>query len=133
MISIRLESLVKHLNYNDKIIDVGCDHALLDIYLVKNNIVKKMIVSDIHEKALQYGVNNIKKNNLDSKIDTRLGDGLDVVNDKDKINTVLISGMGTSTILHILNHERIKDIEKLVIQSNNDHYELRQAIVKMGY
>ena len=38
MISNRLQSLVKYINKEDKIIDIGCDHALLDIYLSKKNV-----------------------------------------------------------------------------------------------
>lgn len=133
MISIRLESLVKHIKINDKIIDIGCDHALLDIYLVKNNFLKNIIVSDVHEKALNSGIENIKKYNLEKKIDARLGNGLEVLTEKDNVDTILISGMGTSTILKILSNPYIKNIKRMIIQSNNDHFELRQNIIKMGY
>ena len=40
MISARLKSLAKYIDIKDKIIDIVCDHALLDIYLVKNKIKK---------------------------------------------------------------------------------------------
>lgn len=133
MISKRLMSLVKYIETSDSLIDIGCDHALLDIYLIKNNYLKSIIVSDIHKSALDAGINNIKKNGLENKIDTRLGDGLEVLNNKDKINTILISGMGTSTILSILNNEYLANINKLIIQSNNNHEELRKEIVKLGF
>lgn len=133
MISKRLMSLVKYIETSDSLIDIGCDHALLDIYLIKNNYLKSIIVSDIHKSALDAGINNIKKNGLENKIDTRLGDGLEVLNDKDKINTILISGMGTSTILSILNNEYLANINKLIIQSNNNHEELRKEIIKLGF
>lgn len=133
MISKRLMSLVKYIETSDSLIDIGCDHALLDIYLIKNNYLKSIIVSDIHKSALDAGINNIKKNGLENKIDTRLGDGLEVLNDKDKINTILISGMGTSTILSILKNEYLANINKLIIQSNNNHEELRKETIKLGF
>jgi len=133
MISNRLKSLVKYIKKSDKVIDIGCDHALLDIYLVKNGFLNKMIVSDIHKNALQCGIDNIKKEGLLDKIDTRLGSGLEVLNNKDDINTVLISGMGTSTILKILDNDYRKKIDKLIIQSNNDYYLLRKYITELGY
>ncbi len=133
MISKRLMSLVKYVDTSDSLIDIGCDHALLDVYLIKNNYLKSIIVSDIHESALDAGINNIKKNRLENRIDTRLGDGLEVLNDKDKINTILISGMGTSTILSILNNKYLAYINKLIIQSNNNHEELRKEIIKLGF
>lgn len=133
MISVRLESLATYVNYNDKIIDIGCDHALLDIYLVKNKIVRNIIVSDIHANALEGGIKNIKENNLEDKIDARLGDGLKVLNKKDNVDTIIISGMGTSSILDILNNSYISNINKLIIQSNNDHMELRTKLVNLGF
>lgn len=133
MLSIRLESLVKHIKITDKVIDIGCDHALLDIHLVKNNFLKSMIVCDIHESALKAGIDNIEKNNLSHKIDARLGDGLTVLNEKDNTDTVLISGMGTSTILKILSHPNATKINKLILQSNNDHSELRKKLVEQGF
>ena len=133
MISNRLKSLVKYVNKNDSLIDIGCDHALLDIYLIKNNIIDKCIISDISNNALKQGIDNIKKYNLESKIETRCGDGLKILNNKDNINTIIISGMGANTILSVLNNPYIKNINKLIIQSNNDYYTLRKDIIKMGF
>ena len=133
MLSKRLSSLTKYIKKDDSIIDIGCDHALLDIYLIKNNIVNNMIVSDIHEGALEQGINNIKNSKLSDKIDARLGNGLEVLTDKDNINTILISGMGSSTILDILNNDYLNNIKKLIIQSNNDYYLLRKEIIKKGF
>ncbi|MBR6072722.1 MAG: SAM-dependent methyltransferase [Bacilli bacterium] len=133
MLSKRLQSLTKYVNKEDKIIDIGCDHALLDIYLINNNYIDNIIVSDIHDGALQQGINNIELNNLTDKIDARLGNGLEVLNENDDIDTILISGMGTSTIIDILNNKYINEINKLILQSNNDYEELRRYIVSIGY
>ena len=133
MISNRLKSLSKYFDSGDKVIDVGCDHALLDIYLIQNNIINNIIVSDIHEGAIKQGIDNIKLNKLDEKIDARLGDGLKVLSEKDDVDTILISGMGTSTILSILNNDYLNRIKKLVIQSNNDHELLRKEVIKLGF
>lgn len=133
MISNRLKSLVKYIKKNDLVIDIGCDHALLDIYLVKHDYLDNLIVSDVHELALQSGIDNIKKYNLEDKIETRLGNGLEVLSENDNINTVLISGMGANTILNILNNDYLSNIEKIILQSNNDHYLLRKSICSMGY
>lgn len=133
MIKSRLKSLAKYINKSDLVIDIGCDHALLDIYLVKNNIIDKCVVSDISNNALKQGIINIKKYNLDDLIETRCGNGLEVLNSSDSIDTVIISGMGTNTILSILNNDYLKNIKKLVIQSNKDYYNLRKEIVKFGF
>ncbi len=133
MKSVRLESLSKYFDVKDKVIDIGCDHALLDIHLVQNGFLKSMIVSDIHENALKQGIDNIKLAKLDKKIETRLGNGLEVLNESDDIDTILISGMGTTTILSIIENPYFKRINKLVIQSNNDHEILRTELVKKSF
>ena len=133
MISYRLKALANYINKEDLVIDIGCDHALLDIYLVKNNIINNCIVSDISNNALEQGIENIKKYNLELNIQTRCGNGLEVLTEKDDIDTVIISGMGTSTILKILDNSYLEKINKLVIQSNNDYYLLRKEIIKLGF
>ena len=133
MISSRLKSLVKYVDNNDKVIDIGCDHALLDVFLVKNKIVNNIIVSDVSSNALEQGINNIRKYNLEDYIDARVGNGLEVLKDTDNVDTIIISGMGTSTILEILNNKYLYNIKKLIIQSNRDYYELRRDVVKLGF
>ena len=133
MISNRLKSLVKYVNNNDKIIDIGCDHALLDIYLVENKIVDNIIANDISANALNQGKTNIIEKKLEKQIETRLGNGLEVLKETDNIDTILISGMGTNTILKILNNSYIKNINKLIIQSNRDYDSLRINIINMGF
>ena len=133
MISNRLKSLTKYVDYEDKIIDIGCDHALLDIYLILNNFVNNVIVSDVSKNALKQGIDNIKYYNLENNIETRCGNGLEVLNDSDVINTIIISGMGSNTILDILNNNYLKNINKLILQSNKDYELLRREIVKLGF
>ena len=133
MLSKRLKSLTKYIDNNDSIIDVGCDHALLDIYLIKNNIVNKMIASDIHESAYEQGLNNINHYGLSDYIDIRLGDGLKVLTDNDNVDTLLISGMGSNTIIDIIDNQYMDSIKKVIIQSNNDYELLRKTITQKGY
>ena len=133
MLSKRLQSLTKYINKEDKIIDVGCDHALLDIYLIKNGYVNKMIASDIHKSAYQQGLNNINLYKMNDYIDIRLGDGLNVLNDNDSVDTLLISGMGSNTIIDIIDNRYMNDINKIIIQSNNDYELLRRTIIDKGY
>ena len=130
-LSKRLQSLAEFVVKTDKAVDIGCDHGYLSIYLKENNLVKEIIASDINENALASAKENIKKSKLDIK--TILSDGLNNIEIKD-FNTLIISGMGTSTILHILdNKDKLKKINKLIIQSNNDHKILRKELNKLGY
>ena len=130
-ISKRLKAITSYVAKDDKVVDVGCDHGLLSIYLIENNLVSKVIASDVNENALKNAISNIEKRNLHIK--TVLSDGIEKIDLKD-INTLIISGMGTSTILHILHdNKKLKKINKLIIQANNDHYILRKNLNEKGY
>ena len=70
-LSKRLEAISSLVPINSNVIDIGCDHGLLDIYLYQSKISQKVIASDINENALNNAVNNIKNNKLEENIETR--------------------------------------------------------------
>ena len=130
-ISKRLLSLADFISKEDELVDVGCDHGLLSIYLIENKLCKRVIASDINQNALNNAIENIKKKNLN--IETILSDGIDNI-DLTNINTLIISGMGTSTILHILkDNSKLNSINKIIVQSNNEHEVLRKEMNNKNY
>lgn len=133
-LSKRLSAIASMVDKNSRIIDVGCDHALLDIYLLQNKIIKKSIASDITIGALNQADKNISLSNV-KNIETRLGNGLDTLNEKDNIDTIVISGMGNITINEILtsNKNKLKNINTIIIQSNTGYNVVRKDLTKLGY
>ena len=131
--SKRLKAITEFIDENDKIIDIGCDHALLDVYLKEEYPNINVIASDISEGAIKQAKKTIEKHNMDEEIDVRIGDGLTVA-DTDEYDTIVISGMGFYTIKDILsNKDKLKDVKKIIIQSNTDRIKLRKYIIKLGY
>ena len=59
-----------------RVIDVGADHALLDIYLAKKYLNTSFLAIDISIKALENAKKNILESSLESRIDVLLNDGL---------------------------------------------------------
>ena len=47
---------------NDSVLDLGCDHGYLAIYLKKNNLCKNVIASDISSNALDIAKNMLVNN-----------------------------------------------------------------------
>lgn len=133
-LSARLKALAEFINDNSNLVDIGCDHGLLDIYLVQNKKNIKVIASDVNENALNNAKANIKKYKLENKIKTVLSNGLDNIDTND-INTIIIAGMGAHTVVGILynNLKKLKNIDRLIIQSNNDLDFLRYKVAKIGY
>lgn len=131
MLSLRLQTIASFLNKNDKVADIGTDHGYLGIYAVQNHLVESIILTDIKSSALASARKNIARLNLD--IPTIVTNGLEDI-DTTRLNTLVISGMGTSTILDILsNKAKLQPINKLILQSNNNLAELRRQIITLGY
>ena len=132
-ISERLRVISDFIPDNSFILDVGCDHALLDIYTVLNKKNVKAIASDINEGPLKGAYDNIKKYKLDKRIKLKECDGLSSY--EEGIDTVIISGLGTNTIVKILNEgdSYLNNTDRLIISSNNDYYLLRKEICKLGF
>lgn len=119
------------INISDTVIDIGCDHGLLDIYLTKNKECQ-CTASDVSPKVLINTRENIEKYHLTDKIKIVCSNGLDdlEINSKD---IVVISGMGTNTIIDILDNKKTQLINNLIIQSNNEIEALRRNIVRKGF
>ena len=128
-LSKRLQAVATLVDINARVIDVGCDHAYLDIFLTQNND-NKCIATDINKNALEVAKKNIKKYNLSNKIETKLTNGLTDINVKDNDN-IVISGMGTYTILEILKTNNLSNT--LIISSNNNIEILRREVINLGY
>ena len=55
-ISKRLKEIANYVEENSNIVDIGCDHGLLDIYLIQNKKNIKIIASDINQNALNNAI-----------------------------------------------------------------------------
>ena len=133
-LSKRLEVVASFIQDNSKIIDIGCDHGLLSIYLANKYKNIKIIASDVNKNALSSAIKNIKTAKLQDKIETRLGSGLEVIT-PDEIDTVVIAGMGSNTIVGILKYskDKLQNVNNIIIQSNTDLHFLRKNITNIGY
>lgn len=133
-LSIRLKEISTFIPDNISLVDIGCDHALLDIYLYKNRKNIKIIATDINENALEQAKKNIKKYKLEDYIETRISNGLNNI-DKNEIDTIVISGMGAHTIVGILysNMNKLSNVSNIIVQSNNHIEFLRKKITLIGY
>ena len=132
-INNRLRMIGDLVKANSFCLDVGCDHALLDIYLVKRNENIKAIGSDIAQGPLDHAKENIKREHLEGKIELRLGSGLKTYSDE--VDTVIISNMGGRNIIGNLknNLKLLKCIDTLIISPNNYQEEVKRFLVKKGF
>lgn len=128
----RLTTISAFIENNSKVIDVGCDHGLLGIYLYETKDDIKVISSDINELPLKKAHDNLIKYGLLDKIELKLGNGLECLSDD--TDTVIISGMGGLTIIDILQDiKKYPNIKKIVVSPNSDFDLTRKMISKLGF
>lgn len=124
MINKKLKAIASFINTQDTVVDIGCDHAYLAIYLKENKLCKNVYASDINENALNIAKHNIKEHNLD--IETILSDGFKSIHNPN-IDTAVISGMGTNSILDIIGYAP-QNINKYILCSHNNLDILRKKL-----
>lgn len=132
-INRRLKTVGDLVDTNSLVLDIGCDHALLDIYLIENHIVKKAVASDIAEGPLKSAQENIKRYQMEDKIETRLGNGLETYTDD--IDTVVISGMGGRTMIGMFKYKLniAKKINTIIVSPNNYQEDVRRFFTHIGF
>ncbi|MBQ7140355.1 MAG: SAM-dependent methyltransferase [Bacilli bacterium] len=133
-ISNRLKTIGDFVKDNSKVIDVGCDHGLLSIYIYLNKKNVRIIASDINEKPLNEARKNLKKYNLENKIELRLSNGIKNYK-SNEFDTIIISGLGGVTISNIIleDKSKLENTKNIIIQSNNNIPMIRKVITSLNY
>lgn len=131
-ISKRLKTISDLLSDNINVIDVGCDHALLDIYLFNNKKNINIIASDVKPGPLEQAKKNIEKYGC-KNIKVKLGNGIDTI--ERATDTIVIAGMGGDTIIDILNNgkDKLTNIKSMVISPQSEWMKVRSFIVSLGF
>lgn len=128
-LSKRLNSAYNMVEPNTGVIDVGCDHGLLGLNLLKNNKISSLICSDISANALQSCRDNANKMNL--KPVFKVTDGLKGI-DLSTIETIIITGLGGNNIIDILNQVDISH-KSLIISPQSNEFKVRRFLTKKGF
>lgn len=121
----RIEAIYSLIDEEDKVVDVGCDQAKLSIMLSKRG--QSSIASDISDKVISRAKESIKSD----LIDLRVSNGLSNIKDGEA-DTLVLSGMGTHTILEILKNTSLR-FNKIITISNNYHDILRESMNELDY
>lgn len=129
----RLLSITDFIEEGSSVIDVGCDHALLSIFIAQNKKPLKVIASDIKEGPLVGAKENVKKYGVEDKVKIKLGSGIETI--EEDIDTIIISGMGGLNMVGILKYstDKYKKVNTIILSPNNDVDKVRREICKLGF
>lgn len=131
-LSERLSCICKLALRGELLIDIGCDHSYVPIFLIQNGLYNRAVACDINSNALNIAKNNISINNLDEKISCVLSDGLKNI-DKNA-DCVVIAGMGAQLIAKILksSEKKLNRFERFILQPQGKTDILRKALCELS-
>lgn len=121
----RLLKVLSFINKDDKIVDVGCDHAYLSKMLAERN--QASIASDCVKSIIEER----EKEPHSPLIKYYLSNGLKDI-PPNEYDYPVICGMGTFTILNILTKSNI-NFNKCLILSHSKYKDLRVGMQKLGF
>ncbi|WP_018247774.1 tRNA (adenine(22)-N(1))-methyltransferase [Orenia marismortui] len=116
-LSPRLKKVIELLDLPANTADIGTDHAYVPIYLANNTDCSKLIASDYNKQPCQAASKHIHQAGIEDRVEVRQGSGLSVL-DRNEVTQVIIAGMGSRTIINILedDYNLAQGLEKLVLQ-----------------
>lgn len=127
---IRLKFIKDKINKDERVLDVGTDHGLLPIMLVEDGVTNNIVASDINQEPLNFAINNIKNNNMEDVIKTKLMDGIKGI-DPNEYDTIIIAGMGGNTISKIISSNKFNG--RFLIHSTTKLNDLRKKISDINF
>ena len=123
----RLEKISSYISDNEKVLDVGCDQALLSKILAKRKIYS--IASDLRPNIIENAKKNLTP--LEKEYITfSVNNGVPTILNEEY--TLVLSGMGAHTILDILKNSNYR-FNKIITISNNNNDILRTEMSKLNY
>ena len=133
-LSKRLSAIGEMVTEGNRLVDVGCDHGYLPVYLVMNQRIPGAIAADVGKGPLERAREHICRYHMQNYIETRLCDGLSGISVGEG-DTLVIAGMGGPLMEKILsdNPEVRDSFQELILQPQSDIPHFRHFLMSNGY
>lgn len=117
-----------------RVVDVGCDHGFVSIYLVQKGISPSVLAMDVRKGPLSRAQEHIAECGLSEYIETRLSDGL-LEYREDEADSLICAGMGGRLMMKILTESRSKarGLRELILQPQSELPAFRSFLRAEGY
>ncbi|HHX74916.1 MAG TPA: SAM-dependent methyltransferase, partial [Firmicutes bacterium] len=131
----RLQAIAELIPPGSVVADIGTDHAYLPIYLLLEQICDRAIASDMRPAPLGQARETVAAFNCHQRIDLRLGRGLEVLQEDDRVDTVVIAGLGGETIASIIREGRrqLQSVSRIILQPMTEAGQLRLFLAANGF
>lgn len=133
-LSLRLTAIAEMVTEGNRLVDVGCDHGYLPVYLVQNKKIPTAIAMDVRKGPLSRAQEHIAQYGLLDYIETRLSDGLESLKSGEG-DTLVIAGMGGPLMERILEQggSVTESFREMILQPQSDIPHFRKFIREKGW
>lgn len=133
LLSKRMQMVADMVTKGNVTADIGCDHGFVSIYLLEQGICPRVIAMDVNEGPLLRAKEHILERGLENRIDVRLSDGIDKLQEKEA-DSVLIAGMGGRLVIKILSDhmDKVKDLKEVILQPQSELHLVRHFLAEQG-
>ena len=130
----RLETIADMVQNGRGLIDVGTDHGYLPVWLARRGYTGFLYASDINASPLASARKTAREALVEDRIEFLLCDGLDGC-PPEKIDTIVIAGMGGDLICRILDRAEwcLNEAYTLILQPMTKAEVLRYWLVNNGF
>ena len=136
-LSKRLYAVASFVSRGVHLVDVGCDHCYIPIWLMQQEMVPHVLALDVREEPLARAKENISSYGFSpSQIEIRLSDGLKAYQ-KGEADSLLMSGIGGLLVCEILSYAQemsyLDDFKELILSPHTDQGEVRRKLHELHF
>lgn len=126
--------LADMVTLGNRLVDIGCDHGFLSIYLVSEGICPKALAMDVREGPLTAAGTHVAEWGLEDYIEIRLSDGLKKYR-AGEADTMVCAGMGGRLMKRILEEgmDKAAGMKELILQPQSELSEFRSFLRQAGF
>lgn len=134
MLSQRLLVLTEMIIKGENTADIGADHGELAKFLVQNQLVPRVIASELGDGPYLRLLAGLKDSPCRKQIELRQGDGLTILEPGEVVN-VVIAGLGGDAMVEILSRDwqEAASFKRFVFQPMSRAGALRQELSRNGW
>lgn len=131
---MRIEQIASMVDECNTVADIGTDHGYVPEIILKKNICKKVIATDLNKGPLENAKQYLALIGLNSKVDFRQGSGLEVLK-PGEADIVIIAGMGGMLINKILHDAPsiTEKVNKFILQPMTAVNKVRKYLFENGF
>ena len=133
-ISKRLEQVAAFVPEGSRLADIGTDHGYVPIFLISEGKIDTALAMDVRKGPLARAGEHIREHGFQDQIETRLSDGLRMLQ-SGEADAVVMAGMGGELIIRIMEEGRhVWDtVRTWVLSPQSDLDKVRRFLAAQGF